>query len=80
MFLSVKNELYIFWCIKESRVDCSKDEPTVWRYKKEGWEEGGVENGEFAVKDLPLGRTLWLIDWVHLANIDLLSALLDEYF
>ena len=27
MFLNVKNELYIFWCIKESRINCSKDEP-----------------------------------------------------
>ena len=36
---------------------------TVWRYEKEDWEEGRVENAEFAVKDLPLGRTLWLIDW-----------------
>ena len=25
----------------------------VWRYEKEGWEEGRVENGEFAVKYLP---------------------------
>ena len=35
---------------------------TVCRYGKEGWEEGRVKNTEFAVKDLPLSRTLWLID------------------
>ena len=26
---------------------------TVWRYEKEGWEDGRVENAEFAVKELP---------------------------
>ena len=31
---------------------------TVGRYENEGWEEGRVENAEFAVKNLPLGRTL----------------------
>ena len=41
------------------------DKWTVWRYEKEGWEEGRVENAEFAVKDLPLGRTLWLIDGTY---------------
>ena len=40
------------------------DKWTVWRYEKEGWGEGRVENAEFAVKDLSLGRTLWLIDWL----------------
>ena len=35
---------------------------SVRRYEKEGWEEGRVEDAEFAVKDLPFGRTLWLID------------------
>ena len=34
----------------------------LWRYEKEGWEEGRVENAEFAVKYLHLGRTLWLIE------------------
>ena len=34
------------------------------RYKKEGWEEGREENAQFAVKDLPLVRTLWLIYWL----------------
>ena len=38
------------------------DKWTVWKYEKEGWEEGRVENAEFAVKDLPLGRALWFID------------------
>ena len=38
------------------------DKWTVWRYEKEGWEEGSMENAEFSVKYLPLGRTLWLID------------------
>ena len=33
---------------------------TVWRYEKEGWEEGRVENAEFAVKDL---------DWYVLRNV-----------
>ena len=42
----------------------NNDRWTVWRYKKEGWEEGRVEKAEFAVKHLPLGRTLWLIDWL----------------
>ena len=36
------------------------DRWTVCRYEKEGWEESGVEHAEFAVKDLPLGRTVWL--------------------
>ena len=40
------------------------DKWTVGRYEKEGWEEGRVENAEFVAKDLPLGRTLWLIDWL----------------
>ena len=31
---------------------------TVCRYEKEGWEEGRVENAEFTVEDVPLGRTL----------------------
>ena len=31
---------------------------TVSRYDKEGSEEGKVENSNFIVKDLPLGRTL----------------------
>ena len=38
----------------------------LWRCIKEGWEEGRMENAEFAVKDLPLCSTLWLID-IHLA-------------
>ena len=38
------------------------DKCPVWRYEKEGWEEGKMENAEFAVKDLPLGRRVWLID------------------
>ena len=38
------------------------DKWTLWRYEKEGWEGGRVENAELAVKDLPLGRTLWLIE------------------
>ena len=37
------------------------DKWTVWRYEKEGWEEGRVENAEFATKDLPLGKRLWMI-------------------
>ena len=38
--------------------------PCIYSLIKEGWEEGRVENVEFAVKDQPLGRTLWLIyDW-----------------
>ena len=32
---------------------------TVCRYVKEGREEGRVENAEFAVKDLALGRILY---------------------
>ena len=40
------------------------DKWTVWKYEKEDWEEGRIENAESAVKDLPLGRTLWLIDWL----------------
>ena len=35
---------------------------TVWKYEKEGWEHGRMEKAQFAVKDLSLGRTLWLID------------------
>ena len=34
------------------------DKWTVCRYEKKGWEEGRVENAEFAVKDLSLRRTL----------------------
>ena len=34
------------------------DKWTVCRYEKEGREVGRVEDAEFAVKDLPLGRTL----------------------
>ena len=39
------------------------DKWTEWKYEKEGWEEGWAENAEFTVKDLPLGRTLWLIEY-----------------
>ena len=39
--------------------------------EKEDWEDGRVENVEFAVKDLPLGRTPWLIDW---------KCLIDEMY
>ena len=39
------------------------DKWTVWRYEKEGWEEGRVENAEFVVKYLLFGRTLWLIEF-----------------
>ena len=35
-----------------------RDKWTVCRYEKESSEEGRVENTEFAVKDLPLDRTL----------------------
>ena len=34
------------------------DKWTACRYEKEGREEGRVENAEFTVKDLPLGRIL----------------------
>ena len=34
------------------------DKWTVCRYEKEGCEEVRLENADFAVKDLPLGRTL----------------------
>ena len=40
------------------------DKWTVCSYEKEGWEEGRVENAEFVVKDLPLSKTLWLINWL----------------
>ena len=40
------------------------DNWAIWRYEKQGWDEGRVENAEFAVKDLPLGRTLWLSAWL----------------
>ena len=43
------------------------------KIKKEGWEEGRVENAQFAVKDLSLGRTLWLIDWFIEWLIDMLQ-------
>ena len=34
------------------------------KIRKGSWEEGRVENSEFAMKDLPLGRILLLIDWL----------------
>ena len=37
------------------------DNWTVWRYESEGWEKGREEKAQFAVKDLSLDRTLWLI-------------------
>ena len=40
----------------------------VWRYEKEGWEEGRVENAEFVVKDLSLGRTPWMIHNNYVGN------------
>ena len=42
------------------------DKGTVCRYEKEDW-EGRVENDEFAVKGLPLGRTLHY-DWLLLTK------------
>ena len=48
----------------------------LMKIEKEGWEAGGVENVEFAGKDLPLGRTLWLIE-VHLNhNFSILQSYL----
>ena len=53
------------------------DKWTVGRYEKEDWEEVGVENAWFSLKDLPLGWTLWLIDMstlsVHVPNLTLPS-------
>ena len=43
---------------KVSDVRQHHDKWTVCRYEKEGCDEGRVENADFAVKDLPLGRTL----------------------
>ena len=41
------------------------DKWTVWRYEKEGLEEGRVENAKFALKDLPWAEHCdWLIDWL----------------
>ena len=40
-------------------------ECTVPRYENEGWEEGRVENAEFAVKTWPWAEYYdWLIDWL----------------
>ena len=49
------------------------DKGTVCSYEKEGWEEGRVGNAEFAVKDLPVCRTLWLIEFEY-ANSKMFNA------
>ena len=72
----VRKELPAEWCSRRNgkREEGSRqkeisddrqhyDKWTVCRYEKEGCEECRVENAEFLVKDLPLGRTLWLTDW-----------------
>ena len=56
------------------------DKWSVCKYEKEGWEEGRVENAEFAVKGLPLGRTLRLIivSWHNNTIIYLLISYLYD--
>ena len=68
--------------ISDDRQHC--DKWTAWRNEKEGWEEGRVENAEFAVKNLPLGRTLWLIGRMYLKIVAYtqkksLEILLESY-
>ena len=49
------------------------DKWTVCRYEKEGWEEGRLENYEFVVKDLPMGRTLLstpVVQWLLYSPLD----------
>ena len=53
MFLSVKNELYIFWCIKESRVDCSKDETKLVKEIEKSTEFLGTSRSMYRIsKDI----------------------------
>ena len=42
------------------------DKWTVWWYEKEFWEEGRVENAEFAVNEWPAVGQNTMIDYIHI--------------